>query len=238
MLSELPGAARIGGLADAWYWSPAPGIDFAAVICPDGRHVFQVATRDSYDADLCRAVLGFALDHSEDLVGSLRPVTVIPGFALADRQFDVVVARRPSPNRRYTKEPSGLEGLTIPVSPAYHYEFSGDENEEDCDFRFKRMLGVPDLDREPCPFVKMRFHNTRGQARTPGPERVFVYPIALYTELRDLEDSPDSFVEFENWQGIVCRAEWRDGLTLTEEGVTVPITLAELVDRADALLFA
>ncbi|MFC4464985.1 hypothetical protein ACFPH6_10590 [Streptomyces xiangluensis] len=30
------------GLADAWHWSPVPGLDFAAVLSRDRRHFFQI----------------------------------------------------------------------------------------------------------------------------------------------------------------------------------------------------
>ncbi|MFI7603712.1 hypothetical protein ACIBTV_01140 [Micromonospora sp. NPDC049366] len=226
------------GLPSAWQWSPAPGLDFACVLSADGGHVFQVASRDSYDAEVFRTVLQAALDRSELIVRSDRPLTVIRDVEFVGRDFDCVVARRASNERRFVRQGSELDELTIPVFPAAHFEFSGDETQEEADERVGRRIRSADLRRRLLPFVRLGFNNPRTAAGTEGSGRILLNDEVLRSELANLEDSPGGFVEFENWQGRLVHVEWVDRYVVTEQEQSTVMELPELLAHVDALLLA
>ncbi|MFF3405435.1 hypothetical protein ACFYW8_04320 [Streptomyces sp. NPDC002742] len=91
--------------------------------------------------------------------------------------------------------------------PAHSCEFSGDETLEEAVSRY-RTLKMNNFDREPLPFLKMRYTNTRTRGRSGNPGRGLTEPKRLLEELRLMEGGEGSFVEFENRHGKVWRVEW------------------------------
>jgi hypothetical protein len=111
-------------------------------------------------------------------------------------------------HRHQDKDPE-LHAAIRAVEPAYRCEFAGDESEDDASYLFNRAAGVPStkLDREPHPFLKMRY---KTDSRVM-PERDFFTPDFLVKQLRALDGRPDAFVEYQNYRREVRRVEWADG---------------------------
>ncbi|WP_055615807.1 hypothetical protein [Streptomyces phaeochromogenes] len=99
--------------------------------------------------------------------------------------------------------------------PAYACEFSGGESLGEAETRY-RMLHLNHLGREPLPFLKMRFANTRTGGRSTNPGRGFTEPRRLVEEFGRLEGGPGSFAEFENRHGRVWRVEWHGAWYIAE----------------------
>jgi hypothetical protein len=209
MPNGMPNATPLTALPDAWHWEMAPGLDFTAALSEDREHAFQCFALRSYDAGLVAAVLSFARAH-EDVVLTPpdRPLGIAEGLAHPGFAFDTVVTFGPVLHRHQEQDPALHEAIRA-VQPAYRCEFAGDESEQDASFLFSRAAGVPStrLDREPHPFLKMRYKTDTRVL----PERDFVSTDWLVKELRALEGRPDGFVEYENYRHEVRRAEWADG---------------------------
>ena len=81
--------------------------------------------------------------------------------------------------------------------PAYVCEFSGDETLDEAITRY-RMLRLNNLGRDPVPFLKMRYANTRTRGKSTNPGRGFTDPARLVEELRLMDGGTGRIVEFEN----------------------------------------
>ena len=237
IFSTMPNTSRLDALPEAWHWSDTPGFDFVATVSGDGKHVFQSHELDSYDEELAVAVLAFARAHDEELVGLReRPLLVIEGFAQPGRVFDILVALGPTVHG-YHKDNAELHAATRAVFPAYRCEFAGDENEEEARFRYVRASGVRvmNVDREPNPYLRMR-HKTSGGRVVE--ERGFAGLKLLVKELRALEDRPEGFVEFENYDHEVSNVVWDNGdWVLTGESEARRLGIDELLDAVKVNLY-
>jgi hypothetical protein len=204
VFASAPKATPLDSLPDAWRWGLAPKLDFAAALSTDRKHAFQLFALRTYDEGLVVAVLSFAREHESELVAPPeQPLTLAEGFSHPSHQFDVVVTIGPSVHKYQEGE---AHERTRAVFPAYRCEFAGDEDEEDAHYRYTRAAGVPatNLNREPRPYVKMRFVTDSGEEI---PERGFVPVPSLVIQMREIRDS-DRFVEFENYRHEVYHVEW------------------------------
>lgn len=240
-VAGFPGSVRLEGLEDAWYWSPAPRIDFAGALSADGSRLLQLRAADSYDQDLAVSVLGFARDHEEAMFAANPSLGSAGGFVPPKEfQFDTVAATSPDVHRFYAYENPQLMPLVRVVFPAYACEFSGDESEREAITRYKMLGKSRLLARDPVPFLKMRYANTRTKARSTNPGRGFTEELRLQQELRDMDGAPDSFLEFENRHAKVWRVEWHGAWYMgewnTQGGAPREIGLDELLDFAAARL--
>jgi hypothetical protein len=220
VFSGMPAAEPFPGLADAWHWSPNRRFHFVAAVSGDGGHAFQVNTLDSYDEEVVRGLLVFVREREAEVLGDGRPLVPVHGFSGAGKGFDTAVAAAPGTHQYHARENAELHGVTYAVFPGWHYEFSGRETAQEAAFQVAHPQGlrITRLDRDPVPFLKMRYRNTRTSAASIGPDRGLAKPAVLYRELELLEGADGSFVEFETFRGEVWRAEWADGFQLTGEG--------------------
>ncbi|GAA2506711.1 hypothetical protein GCM10010406_49160 [Streptomyces thermolineatus] len=108
----------------------------------------------------------------------------------------------------HARELPELGAVTFGVFPGHHCEFSWNESEEEAWGRFNKMLRPTRIDREPVPFLKMRYDNPRTRSRSEGPDRGLTTLPVLLRELGLLQDAPGGYVEWENRHGEVRRAEW------------------------------
>jgi len=219
-MARLPNVGRLNDSEDIWLWSPAPGIDFGCMVSSDRGHVFQVTSRNSLDTGVFRTVLHAAFGHGADLVASRSPLTVIRGVSFSKSDFDTAVASLPSPKRRFLPQGTGFDHVTIPVFPAFNFEFSGDETQEEADLRVGRRIKTGSLKREPSPFVRLRFDNPRTGAGTKGSTRIISTEPVLLSEIANLDGTPGGYVELENWAGSKMMVEWLDGY-LVSQGVAM-----------------
>lgn len=209
-LAAMPRAAAFAGLPDAWAWSPNPRFHFTAALTTDKEHAVQSNVRDGYDADLVRAVLSFARDRSDEILADRRPLIPLLGFDAPGRDFDTVAVVAPAVHGHYAADNPELNAVVHMVFPGWHFEFAGTETVGEAKFRYSHPQGLraSTLDREPLPYLKMRYDNTKTGAGSEGPDRGFTKPAVLMRELPLLEGTENSFVEFENFQGRVWRVEW------------------------------
>jgi hypothetical protein len=237
-LSGMPGAVPFDGLPDAWHWSPNRRFNFVAALNADREHVLQINTIDRFDPDLVRAVLAFAREHGAELFADKRPLIPLLGFAYTGFGFDTVVAVSPDVHQYHERDNAELHELTDAVFPAWHYEFSGTEPADEARFRYGHPQGVRSsrLDREPSPYLKMRYDNTRTKSGSIGPDRGFTKLATLNRELELLDGTADSFVEFENYRGEVWRVEWAGTWVLIGDDGRRTIDLPELLTFAHARL--
>lgn len=213
------GAAPLAGLDDAWHWSPAPGIDFAAALSADGKRLLQMSARDSYDEALAVAALRFAREREEQMFARNRFLGVAEGFEPPSGPgFDAVAGVPVEVHDHYAFDHPKLNPLVRVVFPAYACEFSGTEDLKDAETRYLKMLRTNKLDREALPYLRMRFANTKTGGRSTNPGRGLTEPKRLVEELEWMDGAPGSFVEFENRHGRVWRVEWDGTWFLAEEG--------------------
>ncbi|WP_326842594.1 hypothetical protein OHB33_18945 [Streptomyces sp. NBC_01558] len=223
LLAEIraqPTAIPLPGLPDAWHWSPAPGLDFAAALSVDGACVFQVNARDSYDEDLVRALLEAARRNGPRLLAGSTPFRVLPEFDHPGYDFDVLVVARPGVHRYHEVRAPALFEATWAVFPGYSTEFAdlGRYADDDAREAFRRFLKPADLRRRPVPFLMARWDNTLTRAGTTGPDAILVGIETVSHEIRLLKGALGSFVEFENRHARVWRIEWNDHWGIRELG--------------------
>ncbi|GAU65926.1 hypothetical protein SSP35_02_02950 [Streptomyces sp. NBRC 110611] len=213
-VSGIPGAAPFGSLLGAWHWSPNPRFNFFAALDRDGEHLLQVNVVDACDHDLVRALLEFAREHAAEVIAVGRPLTLLEGFRHPGHDFDGVAIAAPGIHGYLAREFPDLHSVAYAVFPGCHSEFSGTESEEEAQERVRKMLRTTELDRDPVPFLKIRYENTRTKSKSTGLDRGLATLPVLLQELQLLQDAPGSFVEWENRHGDIWRAQWDDGLRL------------------------
>ncbi|MFI1764335.1 hypothetical protein ACH41H_20115 [Streptomyces sp. NPDC020800] len=196
-LSVLPNAKPLPGVARAWEWSPAPGFVLLAALSSDGRHAFRLNTKDSYDAEMCRAVLEFAREREDEVIGRPEPLIALTGFSWPGREFDVVGRVRPEAHRLFPKDPD-LNEVVFGVFPGYSAEISGAESVDQAAERYGRMLRTSDMNRGPSPYALVRFDNPKTGAGTIGEQPVFISPDYLLHELRLLNGVRDAYLQLWN----------------------------------------
>lgn len=235
--SAMPNVTGLDDLPEAWHWSHAPGFDFSAALSADGEHAFQAYALDSFDEGLAVAILSFAREHGDDLIApSDRPLVLVEGFTHPGYAFDAVVAASPAIHRYYPED-ADLNAAVRAVVPAFRCEFTGDENETEADYRYNHAPGVPATkwDREPYPFVKMRF---RGNTGNLPDEREFGRMKLLVSWITRNEGNPDLFLEFENYRREIYTVEWTDTWTITAPGAPPrQTTLDDLLDTVKSALY-
>ncbi|GAA1235382.1 hypothetical protein GCM10009665_26930 [Kitasatospora nipponensis] len=237
-LSGMPAAEALAGLPDAWHWSPNPRFHFTAALAADGKHAFQVNTLDSYDPELVTALLAYARAHTDQLLGDPRPLVALPGFSAAGRDVDTAAVAAPRAHTYHARENAALHALTYAVFPGWHYEFSGTETDEQALFQVSHPQGLraTSLDRQPSPFLTMRFDNPRTQGGSIGPDRGLTKAAVLFRELELLEGVEGGFVEFENFRHQVWRATWSGSFVLTGQGERQELERDGLLRFAEAAL--
>lgn len=247
--SDVEDLLPLQGLDDAWMWT-APNDRFrhAAALAPDGKHVFEIRTMDTWNEELAREVLAFALMHSADFLGSERFLTAVSGFDSPIRDFDTVASIDPSITE-YTHDSPELTEAIVPVFPAWYFEFSDLATRDEATFQAEDSNGLNKtlLTREPLPFCRLRYANSKARTHSPGSKRFIARRPELAYNLAELSDTDDtSFVEFENRLGEVWPVTWRDGLWHVADGaagapgavVGDPAAPVRTFDRAAVLAFA
>ncbi|MFF2926908.1 hypothetical protein ACFVTP_31625 [Streptomyces celluloflavus] len=242
-LSGLPGVAPLEGIPDAWHWSPNPRFNFFAALTGDGDQLFQINVMDTCDQDLVRALLRFAREHNAEATAPGRYLIPVDGFSHPGYEFDTMATAPPEVHGYLKMEHPELHSVAYAVFPGYRSEFSGSENEEEARTRVRKMLRPTRLDRSPVPFVKMRYHNTRTKSSSTGTDRGFTTLPVLMQELDLLQESPGSFVEWENRRSEVWQARWDDSLQVqgpsAADGPLAPrqlLTFAEKTVTSDHYL--
>ncbi|MFI7012681.1 hypothetical protein [Streptomyces sp. NPDC050164] len=217
VVSAFPGVEEFEGIPDAWHWSPVPGLDFAAALSADGRHLFQVNARDTYDQELVGALLQAARENSSLLLEKGALLSTLQGFRHPGRDFEVLAAARPGVHRYHEVQQPELQQVTWAVFPGYACEFADPSRYslEDARESFIRFLSPANLNREPVPFLRLWYDNTVTKGGTDGPDGILAAETTLYREIKLLEGAPGSFVRFENFRGRVFRIEWDSERTWT-----------------------
>jgi hypothetical protein len=144
----------------------------AAVPAADGVHSFEIRTLDTWNEQLARAGLTFAPRHSTALIQPERPFTAVAGFEppMADFAFDTVASIGAGVSSYRHDEVPELTEATVPVFPAWSFEFSELLTPGEAEYLATRANGLRAtyFDREPLPFHRMRFVKSRMRNRTPA----------------------------------------------------------------------
>jgi len=219
-VARIAGVEPFPGLSSAWRWSPTPRFTFALALNRDGDAAFQVNALESFDEDLVRAVLEFSRLRGLDVLSRHMPLNIELGFRHADYEFDAVATARPEVHGYHVGRNELLNEFVVVVFPAFRCEISGTESMDEALLRFKRALRPTLLKRDPSPYLRMRYDNTRTGAGSIGPGRGFTTVDVLLREMRLLEGAEGSFVECENVGGNVCRIGWHgDWVVQGDSGV-------------------
>jgi len=176
------GVRPLAGLSDAWSWSPVPGLDFATALSADGRHLFQVNARDTYDEGLVVALLRAARENSARLPADEVLLGTVPGFRYPGRGFEVIAAARPGVHRYHEVREPEVQRVTWAVFPGYACEFAAAgryQDLADARERFIRFLTPADLTRQPAPFLRIWYDNTVTKGGTDGLEGILAAPATL-----------------------------------------------------------
>ncbi|MGH6656356.1 MAG: hypothetical protein ACRDVE_14270 [Actinocrinis sp.] len=240
VFTAMPNAAPLAGLSEAWHWAEVPGFDFTAALSSDGRHVFEFFALRSYDEGLAVSVLAFARQHESELIAVPdRPLVLAEGFAYPGRGFDMVAAIGPGVHENHDED-GPLHAVTRVVFPVYRCEFSGIENEEEARYRYSRAAGATPsrLGRQPRPTMKIRYRPDDGSVMA---ERDYFTPNSLQYQFPKLENRPDRFLEFENFQNRVWRVEWDGAFNVSEltgdGGEHRGLSLEESLEFAKTVLY-
>ncbi|MFI1959529.1 hypothetical protein ACH46L_22770 [Streptomyces althioticus] len=207
-LAAFPNAAPLAGLDRAWTWSLGPVLHFAGAVTADGRRLLQTNQRGRRDEELARAVLTFARQHEEPLLGEGRPIAAVRGFSVPGYAFGAVAATAPEVHGHHKSQNPDLTAITYIVFPAFATEVSGRESMEEAQARYQRMLSPAEIGRSPVPFLKLRFDNPRTGGGSTNRGRALTYPRMLRQEIPRLEGAFGGFVEWENRTGEVWRVAW------------------------------
>ncbi|MEU9548102.1 hypothetical protein AB0D88_03520 [Streptomyces werraensis] len=236
-LTGFPDAAPLTGLDQAWTWSLGPVLHFAGAVTADGNRLLQTNQRGRHDEDLARAVLAFARQHEEALIGEGRPIAAVHGFSAAGYAFDAVAAVAPEVHCHHKTQNPDLTAVTYIVFPAFATEVSGRESPEEAQARYQKMLSPAEIGRDAVPFLKMSYDNPRTGGGSANDGRALAYPRTLRQEIPQLEGSPGGFVEWENRVGEVWRVAWDQGWALCGgEEEHRGLSLDEVLDFADTTL--
>ncbi|WP_306316687.1 MULTISPECIES: hypothetical protein [unclassified Streptomyces] len=233
-VAAQPGAEPIEDLPDAWHWSRMI-FNFDAILSPDHQHLLEMRVMGRYDASLARTVLAFARTHSDRITQSGKPLIVLDGFTCPGWKFDTVAAVAPSVHDNHAQDDADLHQATWTLFPGYGCEFSGTETQDEAVHMFSRALQPTKLDREPSPFLRMRYDNTRTRSHSIGPDRGLAPLSVLLHELSLLNNAPGSWVEWENRHGDIHKATAETPTTLTLHNTTGehPITTKDLLTLAE-----
>lgn len=204
----LPGAAPAFGLPNAWMWSRPPTMVLAGALSADGKRLFRVDARHSFDETLVGAVLAFAREHGAELLSDGRPFVPLSGFSCPGWDFDTVTGARPDLLNYHKQEDHPFRDVGYVVFPAYQIEFSGVETFDEANALLRQGIRPNQLNRGMQPFLKMRYQNTRTLSRSVGSRRALTELGTLLLELPLLENAPGSFVEFENRHAEVWAVIW------------------------------
>lgn len=211
-IEKIPGVRPFGGMDGAWEWSPTPLFKFTLALTADANHIVQVNAREVFDDDLVREVLTFARAADLNAAVGERYIALLPGFRTSHpRGYDSVGVMPPSANGYYRHRNEWLQKRTFAVFPAYTSEVSGTESYDEACYRFSNMLHASDLHRDPVPCFKMRYDNKLTRARSTNEGRGYTTVDVLLRETELLAGSADSFVEVENFQGLVRTIAWSGG---------------------------
>ncbi|MFD8250866.1 hypothetical protein [Streptomyces werraensis] len=236
-LAGFPNATPLDGLDQAWKWSLGPVLHFAGVLSEDGTRLLQTNQRGRHDEELARAVLAFAREHEQALIGTDRPIAAVPGFSADGYVFDAVAATAPEVHGHHKAQNPDLTAVTYIVFPAFATEVSGRESLEEAQARYQKMLSPAEIGREAVPFLKMSFDNPRTGGGSTNPGRALTYPRMLRQEIPQLEGTPGGFVEWENRTGEVWRVTWDGEWVLSgAEGERRGMSLDDVLDVADRTL--
>jgi hypothetical protein len=190
------------------YEDETPLHKFVSVIGPlSGRSPFILLTaRDSFDEGLCKALFLFLESHAACLSPE-RDVTVIEGFKHNGYVFDSVLVLNGSCHNMYEHVSDELNQQTLAAFPIVRWEFTGPETADEIDDIRHDGPCTIDWNREPSPYVLMRFCNQKTGAGTRGKQ--LWYTKAPYAEnvVLELTEEPGSFVELRNFRGEQIRIE-------------------------------
>ena len=238
-LAAFPNAAPLAGLDRAWTWSLGPVLHFPGAVTAEGRRLLQTNQRGRRDEELARAVLAFARQHEEPLIGEGRPIAAVRDFSAPGYAFDAVAATAPEVHGHHKARNPDLTAVTYIVFPAFETEVSGRESLEEAQARYQKMLSPAEIGREAVPFLKMRFENTRTSGGSTNPGRALTYPRMLRQEVPQLKGAPGGFVEWENRVGEAWRVTWDGEWVLSgAEGERRGMSLDEILVFSDETLRA
>ncbi len=175
-LAGFPNAAPLTGLDQAWTWSLGPVLHFAGAVTADGNRLLQTNQRGRHDEDLARAVLAFARQREQRLIGEGRPLAAVPGFSAAGYDFDAVAAVAPEVHCHHKTQNPDLTAVTYIVFPAFATEVCGRESLEEAQARYQKMLSPSEIGRDAVPFLKMSYDNPRTGGGSANDGRALAYP--------------------------------------------------------------
>lgn len=201
--SAMPGAERIEGVPDAWFWPLGPTSGHLAAITPDGEHAIKAFALRTYDESLGHAILRFAREHDAELTtASERPFSLAEGFFHEGYGFSLLVTVSPVIHR-FKLDDAEVHEATREIFPAFRCEISGQETMEEARFRYADAPGIPATtwNREPHPYLRMRYQTDSREI----PERGFTRADTLVQEFGRITDRENGFVEFENYERRVWR---------------------------------
>jgi len=229
IVAEIEGATAFAGVPNAFHWQVAGGkFNFVAAIAPDERHLYQINTRDFFDAELCRETLVFALENEPTILAKQRSLTVLKGFTPKNFEFETVVALAPRIHPVHKADRPRLHEVTYAVFPAFECELAGDEDDEDLKYIYNKMLKPSELNRDPNPIVRMKFKIQLSGVRSEGSGRI-LFPLRTLLETVDkIEGSPDSFIELENFKHVVATIVWNDRFKLSMDGKSTSFSSDDL----------
>jgi hypothetical protein len=176
-----------------------------------------------------RSALAFGLKHEAQVL-SAAPLAIVNALSAQETKFDTVVAAAPSIHELHKVENPPLHDVTYRIFPAYRCEFSGRETPKEAVLRMAKMVDPANLDREPQPVVRIRYLNPRTKGRTLGDRRGLITPMVVFGEVKKLENTPDGFVEFENYLGQVRKVTWQGGFNLWNEDRSERVELEALLE--------
>ncbi|NVK79456.1 hypothetical protein [Streptomyces morookaense] len=197
--------------------------------------MFRLNTKDSYDAELCCAVLEFVRNREDEIIGRPAPLTALPGFTWPGREFDVIGRIRPEAHRLFLGDPD-LNSVTFGVFPGYSSEISGAESVDQAAERFSRMLKASDLNRKPSPYVLVRFNNPQTGTGTIGDLPVFFSPDYLLHELGLLEGVRNAYLDLWNHRNEKWTVQWNGHWLAATDGQELHMSAGEIAAWAAAVI--
>ena len=207
IMSTVTTATPVAGLTDAWTWDVAHGwFRYWLAAASDGERGYQLSSRDHHCPELSRDVLAFCREHEPDLLAA-APFAVLPGFDSTGTDFDCVTAVIPTVARVNHDGIPELGDTVFAVFPAWHFEFSGDESEDEAAVRYA-AIDTADIGRRPVPFLRMSYDVPSIGMGSVNPVPGIAEPEALHRAIDVLAGAGKGEIRCENFRRELVHLEW------------------------------
>jgi hypothetical protein len=204
-LNQLYRLFRLDGVQEWYaYQDATPSHRFMTALkwFPTKELCCEFSIRDDYPDDLLIKLTRFT-DTQVDSLSCEKQITKISNSQQGIHFTTVVYINHECHNSFKYQIPS-LQPKTLVAFPSFDCEFSGDETPVQISCMRGDFVSTVDWNRKPVPKVLMRYANHRTKSKSTRKKLGLTRMEILINEIKNLKESPESFVELENFRHQKC----------------------------------